>query len=49
MIMSAITGNAMIEFGHKGMFLGLKCGGIRGQNVEYFKKVLHSTSALLLL
>lgn len=35
-MMSAITGNAMIELGHEGMFLGLKCGEFRGQNVEYF-------------
>lgn len=34
--MSAITGGAIIEVGHEGMFLVLKCGEIRGQNVEYF-------------
>lgn len=35
-MMSAITGDAIIEVGHEGMFLVLKCGEIRGQNVEYF-------------
>lgn len=34
-MMSAIAGNAGIEIGHGGMSLGLKCGEIRGQNVEY--------------
>lgn len=34
--MSAITGDAIIEVGHKGMFLVLKCGAIRGQDLEYF-------------
>lgn len=33
-MMSAITGNARIEFGLEGMLLGLRCGEIRGQNVE---------------
>lgn len=37
-MMSAITGNTRIEFGLEGMFLGLKCGEIRGQNVEYSKR-----------
>lgn len=41
--------HTMIEFSQKGPFVGLKCGGIRGQYAENFKKVLHSTSALLLL
>ncbi len=30
-MMSAVTSNTRIEFGHEGMSLGLKCG----QNVEY--------------
>lgn len=34
-MMSAVTGNVRIAFGHEGMSLGLKCGEIRGQNVEY--------------
>lgn len=35
LMMSAVTGNTRTEFGHEGMSLGLKCGELRGQNVEY--------------
>lgn len=32
---SAITGNAGIEYGRRGMSSGSNCGKMKGQNVEY--------------